>query len=174
VLVNVATSQLCFERKWLEGKVERLCMQHTEAIRDKSAAKNKSRNLLDKVTVLEKENEDLDCRLNDDKDTAAEAKTEAESACAEVQATRKRAAELELEVKSMRTLQERTESATCAVWTEHTHFLWMRTTTWVWKLPLRQVGRGGGDSFSRVAAGGAGVSSIYHDEPDVLCVARVL
>jgi hypothetical protein len=122
--VNVATSQLRSERKWLEGKVERLCMQHTEAVRDNSVAENKSQNLLYKVTVLEKENEDLDRRLNDEKDTAAEAKIEAKSACAEAQATRKRAAELELEVKSMRTLRERTKSATHAG-VDQTHTLFV-------------------------------------------------
>jgi chromosome segregation ATPase len=105
--VNVATSQLHSERNRLEGKIERFWMQHTEAIRDKSAAENKSQNLLDKVTALEKENEDLFCELNDEKDAAAEAKTEAESA-------RKHAAELELEVKRMHACREKTESATRA------------------------------------------------------------
>jgi hypothetical protein len=52
-------------------------MQHTEAIRDKSTIENKSRNLLDKVAMLEKENEYHSRRLNEEKDTAAEAKTEA-------------------------------------------------------------------------------------------------
>jgi hypothetical protein len=53
VASGALTSQLVSERKRLEGRVERLRMQHTEAIRDKSAAENKSRNLLKKVTVLE-------------------------------------------------------------------------------------------------------------------------
>ena len=75
-------------------------------------AENKSQNLLDKVAALEKENEDLDHRLNDEKDAAAEAKTEAENASAKAQATHKRAAELELEVKSMRAYRERMEAAT--------------------------------------------------------------
>jgi hypothetical protein len=30
-------------------------MQHTEAVRDKSAAENKSRNLLEKLSAVEKE-----------------------------------------------------------------------------------------------------------------------
>jgi hypothetical protein len=58
-LVSVATSQLRSERKRLEDKIERLRMQHTEVVRDKSVAKNKSWNLLDKVGMLEKDNEDL-------------------------------------------------------------------------------------------------------------------
>jgi chromosome segregation ATPase len=102
------------ERKRLEGKIERLRMQHTEAIRDKSVAANKSRNLLDKVKTLEKQNEDLGRRLNDKKDVAAEAKMEAESARAEAQAAYNRAVELELEVKSMSAYREKTESTTRA------------------------------------------------------------
>jgi hypothetical protein len=70
------TSQLCSERKWPEGRIERLQTQHTEAIRDKSAAKNKSWNLLDKVTVLEKEKEDLSRRLNDEKEDAENTRVE--------------------------------------------------------------------------------------------------
>jgi 3-phenylpropionate/cinnamic acid dioxygenase small subunit len=58
-LVDVVTSLLCFKRKRLEDKVERLQTQNTETIRDKSAAENKSRNLLEKVISLEKENEGL-------------------------------------------------------------------------------------------------------------------
>jgi hypothetical protein len=37
VLVDLATSQLRSEKKWLEDKVERLRTQNIEAIRDKSA-----------------------------------------------------------------------------------------------------------------------------------------
>jgi hypothetical protein len=59
------------------GRVERLWMQHTKAIRDKSAAKNKSRNVLEKVMSLEKEKEDLDRRLNDEKEDAENARAEA-------------------------------------------------------------------------------------------------
>lgn len=82
-LVNVATSQLRSKRKRLEDKIEHLRMQHIEAFTDKSVTKNKSRNLLDKVGVLEKDNEDLGCQLNEENDSTAEAKTEAQAACAE-------------------------------------------------------------------------------------------
>jgi hypothetical protein len=51
--------------------------QHTKAIRDKSTAENKSRNLLDKVMALGKEKEDLDRRLNDEKEDVENAHTEA-------------------------------------------------------------------------------------------------
>jgi hypothetical protein len=47
---------------------------------DKLAAENKSRNLLDKVTMLEKEKEDLDHWLNDDKEDAENARVEAQAA----------------------------------------------------------------------------------------------
>lgn len=52
--MGVATSQLCSERKRLEDKIERLRMQNIEAIRDKSEAKNKIWNLLEKVGHLRK------------------------------------------------------------------------------------------------------------------------
>jgi hypothetical protein len=75
-------------------------------------AENKSPNLLDKVTMLEKDNEDLVRRVNHEKDAAAKAKMETEIARAEAQAASKLAAELELEVKSMRANHERMEAAT--------------------------------------------------------------
>jgi hypothetical protein len=50
---------VCSERRWLEGRIERLRTQHTEAVRGKSAAENKSRNLLEKLSAVEKEREDL-------------------------------------------------------------------------------------------------------------------
>jgi hypothetical protein len=67
-LVNVVTSPLRSERKRLEDKIESLQMLNTEAIMDKSAAKIKSRNLLEKVGSLEKENESLSRRLSKEKD----------------------------------------------------------------------------------------------------------
>jgi Mg2+ and Co2+ transporter CorA len=71
-------------------------MLNTEAIRDKSVAENKSRNLLEKVGSLGKRNESLVRRLSEEKDVTNEAKTEAQAAWVEAQATQKRAAELEL------------------------------------------------------------------------------
>jgi hypothetical protein len=54
VASGVLTSQFVSERKRLEGRIERLRTQHTQAIRDKLAGENKSQNLLEKVTTLEK------------------------------------------------------------------------------------------------------------------------
>jgi regulator of replication initiation timing len=78
--MGVATSQLCSERKQLEDKIERLRMQNIEAIRDKSEAKNKIWNLLEKVGSLEKKNEGLGRHLSDVKDVATQAKMEAQAA----------------------------------------------------------------------------------------------
>jgi uncharacterized protein (DUF3084 family) len=63
-------------RRRLEGRIERLWMQHTEAVRDKSVAENKSRNLMDKLSAAEAKKEELGRRL------AAE-KEDADKACAE-------------------------------------------------------------------------------------------
>jgi parvulin-like peptidyl-prolyl isomerase len=68
---------------------------------------NKSRNLLDKVIMLEKEKEDLGHRLNDEREATAEARTDAENARTEAQAT----TNLELEVKNMRGYREKMELA---------------------------------------------------------------
>jgi hypothetical protein len=58
--LGALTSQFVFERRRLEARTEHLRMQHTEVVRDKSAAENKSHNLLEKLSVVEKEREDLD------------------------------------------------------------------------------------------------------------------
>jgi hypothetical protein len=52
-------------------------MQHTKAVRDKSAAENKSHNLLDKLSAVEKEREDLSRRLAEEKEGAERAHAEA-------------------------------------------------------------------------------------------------
>jgi hypothetical protein len=55
VASRALTSQFVSKRIRLEGRTERLRMQHTEAVRDKLVVENKSRNLLEKLTALEKE-----------------------------------------------------------------------------------------------------------------------
>jgi predicted nucleic acid-binding Zn-ribbon protein len=122
-------------------------MQYPEAMGDKSTVENKSRNLLDKVAMLEKENEDLGHRLNDERDAAAEAKTETENARAEAQAARKRTGELELEVKDMHANHERVE-ATTRVGVDQAHTLFVDAYRDLGADdPLRQIRRGGGHSF---------------------------
>jgi hypothetical protein len=59
VASGALTSQFVSERRRLEGRIESLCTQHTEAVRDKSVAENKSHNLLKKLSAVEKEREDL-------------------------------------------------------------------------------------------------------------------
>lgn len=49
------------------------------AIRDKSATEKKSRNLLDKVGVLEKENEGLSRQLGELKDVMVQSQTDAQA-----------------------------------------------------------------------------------------------
>jgi hypothetical protein len=51
------------ERRRLEGRIERLQTQHTEAVRDKLAAENKSHNLMDKLSAAEAKKEELGHRL---------------------------------------------------------------------------------------------------------------
>jgi hypothetical protein len=58
------------ERRWLEGRIECLRTQHMEAVRDKSAAENKSRNLLEKLLTTENEKEELSCRPAEEKEGA--------------------------------------------------------------------------------------------------------
>jgi hypothetical protein len=80
-------------------------------------AENKSRNHLEKLTTLEKEKEDLDRRLTDEKE-------DAEKARAEAQAAHKRTVELELELKNMCGHRERSDSSTRAG-VERTHVLFV-------------------------------------------------
>jgi uncharacterized protein involved in exopolysaccharide biosynthesis len=65
------------ERRRLEGRIERLCTQHTEEVKDKSVAENKSHNLLEKLSAVEKEREDLNRQLAEEKDGAKKAHAEA-------------------------------------------------------------------------------------------------
>ena len=124
VALGALTSQLIFERKRLEGRIEHIRTQHTEAIRDKSAAENKSRNLLEKLTALQKEKEDLGRRLTDEKEDAEKGRAEAQAARAKARAAHKRTTDLELEMKNMHGHRERTESSTHAgVEQAHTLFV---------------------------------------------------
>ena len=146
VASGALTSQLISKRKQLEGRVEHLRTQHAKAIRDKSAAENKSCNLLNKVTALEKEKEDLSRQLNDEKE-------DAENARAEAQAARKRVADLELELKNMCGHHEKMESATRAgVDWAHTP-LWRHTMTSARRLSPSTNQGGGGDPLLGVATG---------------------
>jgi t-SNARE complex subunit (syntaxin) len=102
VASGALTSQFVSERRRLEGRIERLRMQHTEAVRDKSAAENKSRNLLERLSAVEKEREDLGYLLAKEKEDAEKTRVEAQDARAEAQAARKCITDMELELKNIR------------------------------------------------------------------------
>jgi hypothetical protein len=74
------SSEFASERQRLEGRIERLRVQHVDAIRDKSAAENKSCRLAERLAAAEAEKEDLGRRL-------AEERRDANKACAEAQST---------------------------------------------------------------------------------------
>jgi peptidoglycan hydrolase CwlO-like protein len=74
-------------------------LQNNEDIRDKSVAKNKSQNLLDKVGTLERENEDLSHQMDDLKDEMTKSRSE-------IQTTKERIAVLEQEARTSKVERE--------------------------------------------------------------------
>jgi hypothetical protein len=62
------TSEFTAERRRFKRRIERLWTQHIEAVRDKSATENKSRNLMEKLSAAETEKEDLGRRLAEKED----------------------------------------------------------------------------------------------------------
>jgi chromosome segregation ATPase len=116
-----AASEFSAERRQLEGRIEHLWTLHMEAVRDKSAAENKSRNLLEKLTATKTEKEDLSRRLAEEREGTEKARTEAQAARAEADAARaeaslalKRTADAESRLKSLRSYTEKTEASTRA------------------------------------------------------------
>jgi hypothetical protein len=59
VASGALTSEFAAKRQRLEGRIERLRSQHTDAVRDKSGAENKSRRLAERLAAAEAEKEDL-------------------------------------------------------------------------------------------------------------------
>jgi hypothetical protein len=59
VASGALTSEFAAERQRLEGRIERLRAQHTDVVRDKSAAENKSHRLAERLAAAEAEKEDL-------------------------------------------------------------------------------------------------------------------
>ena len=109
------------ERQRLEGRIERLRTQHTEAVRDKSTMENKSRNLLEKLAATETEKQDLSRWLAEEREGAEKARAKAQAARAETDAAHveaslalKHAADAESGLKSLRSYTERTEASTRA------------------------------------------------------------
>jgi hypothetical protein len=114
VVSGALTSKFAAERQRLEGRNERLRAQHTEAVRDKSAAENKSRRLKEKLAAAEAEKGDISRQL------AAERK-DANRACAEALAAQTEAKLAHAEAVSLANAPRRWKraSAACATaWTK--------------------------------------------------------
>jgi chromosome segregation ATPase len=88
VASGALTSEFTTERQRLEGRIERLWVQHTEAVRDKTAAENKSRRLTEKLVAAEAEKEDLHRQLAAERKDANRACAEAQVALAEAKLAR--------------------------------------------------------------------------------------
>jgi hypothetical protein len=82
-------------------------MQHTEAVRDKSAAEKRSRNLHEKLTAANAEKEDLSRRLAEEREGAEKARAEASLAL-------KHATDTESGLKSLCGYIDKTEASTRA------------------------------------------------------------
>jgi hypothetical protein len=94
-------------------------MQHTEAVRDKLATENKSRNLMDKLLAAEAEKEELGRRLAAEKEDADKAcveaqaaRTDAKLARAEASLALERAVEAEANHRSLRSHLYKAEAST--------------------------------------------------------------
>jgi chromosome segregation ATPase len=118
---GVLTSEFATERQRLEGVIKHLRTQHTEAARDKSAAENKSRRLMEKLSVAKAEREDLSRLLAAKKKDADRACAEAEAARveaklarAEANLARQRAEEAEASRSSLRGCLDKVEASTRA------------------------------------------------------------
>jgi hypothetical protein len=113
------TSEFVAERRRLEGRVERLRTQYTEAVRDKSVTKNKSRNLAEKLATVKAEKEDLGRRLVAEKEDADRACAEAQAARAEAKLAHaeanlalQRLAEAEASHSGLRSYLDKAEAST--------------------------------------------------------------
>jgi FKBP-type peptidyl-prolyl cis-trans isomerase len=119
VASGALTSEFTAEKQRLEGRIERLRTQHTEVVRDKSAAENKSRRLMEKLVAMEVEKEDLSCQLAAERKDANRAYTEAQAAhaeaklaCAEANLARQRAEEAETSHSSLRDRLDKAKAST--------------------------------------------------------------
>jgi hypothetical protein len=128
---HVASGALSSEfgavRPRLEGRIERLRAQHVDAVRDKSAAENKSRGLAERLAAAEAEKEDLRRRLAEESRDAKKACAEAQSAQAEAKLARAEASlarqhaeEMVTRLDSRRDRLDKTEASTRAEF-ERTH-----------------------------------------------------
>jgi chromosome segregation ATPase len=102
----------------VSAEVERLRVQHADAVWEKSAADSKCRKLAEKVAALEGERTDLWCQLVEEKREAnqAIAKAQAEANLARVEGSlaNQRAEEWEVRFNALQARMERTEASTCS------------------------------------------------------------
>jgi phage shock protein A len=121
VASGALTSEFAAKRQRLEGRIERLRSQHTDAVRDKSGAENKSRRLAERLAAAEAEKEDLRHQLAEERRGAnracaevQSAQDEAKLARAEASLARQRAEEMETRLSSLRGRLDKTEASTRA------------------------------------------------------------
>jgi hypothetical protein len=81
-------------------------------VRDRSAAENRSRNLLEKLSAAEAEKEDLGHRLAVEKENADRAHAEAQASRAEANLVLQRATDAESGHRSLRRYLDRAEAST--------------------------------------------------------------
>jgi hypothetical protein len=127
VASGALTSEFAAERQRLEGRIERLRAQHTDAVRNKSPTENKSRRLAERLAAAEAEKEDLRRRLAEERRDANKACAEAQSAQAEAKLARAEASlarqhaeEMETRLGSLCDRLDKTEASTRAE-VERTH-----------------------------------------------------
>jgi DNA repair exonuclease SbcCD ATPase subunit len=109
------------------AKIECLRAQHTDAVREKSAAENKSHRLVERLTAAEAERVDLRRQLVEERRDANKAiadaqaaQAEAKLARAEASLARQRTEELEARLNSLRNHVDKTEASMRAE-VEQTH-----------------------------------------------------
>jgi hypothetical protein len=105
-------------------------VQHTDAVREKSAAENKSRRLTERLAAAEAEKGDLRSQLAEERRDANKAiadaqaaQAEAKLAWAETSPARQRAEELEARLNSLRNRVDKTEVSTRAEVETHAQFV---------------------------------------------------
>jgi chromosome segregation ATPase len=121
VASDALTLEFAAERQRLEGRIERLRAQHTDAVRDKSAVENKSHRLTERLAAAENEKEDLRCQLAEESRDANRAFAEAQATQAEAKLARakaslayQRAEEMETRLCGLHDRLDKTEASTHA------------------------------------------------------------
>jgi chromosome segregation ATPase len=121
---HVASGALTLE---FAAKIEHLQAQHTDVVRKKSAAENKSRRLTERLAAAKAEKGDLRRQLVVERRDANKAIADAQAAQAEAKLARaeaslagERAEELEARLNSLRNRVDKTEASTRAE-VERTH-----------------------------------------------------